>query len=135
VKLGDWLPWLVGVGVVYLHERDRKPAGTVTLVPAQGGAVPSSGASNTENAADFENFKPVTPPGYSRMKGSDVPASIMPKLRPLLAAPLGTITKLPTDGRDIVAVIEAHFHEPGGPVKPWGWHKGVSLFERKGADA
>lgn len=82
--------------------------------------------------AEFRDFKPPSLPGYVRMKSSEVPASIRPRLPPLLAGTLGTVTKLPTEGRDIAAIIEPHFHEPGGPVKPWGWHKGVSLYERKG---
>ncbi len=86
--------------------------------------------------AEFRNFQPPAAlAGYSRMTSAEVPPSILPQLRPLLAAPLGTVTKLPTDGRDIAADIEPHFHEPGGPTKPWGWHKGVSLYERKGAVA
>ncbi len=84
--------------------------------------------------AEFRN-PPPPPAGYSRMKDSEVPAAIMPRLPPLLSGALGTVTKLPTNGRDIAAVIEPHFHPTGGPVKPWGWHKGVSLYERKGAQA
>ncbi len=75
---------------------------------------------------------PPEPEGYSRMKGGDVPTSILPSLRPLLAGDFGTRTKLSVPGRDILAQIEPHYHEPGGPTKPWGWHKGVSLYERKG---
>lgn len=72
------------------------------------------------------------PDGYQQMKGSDVPAELLPKLRPLLAAPMGTVTKMPFAGRDIVGIIQPHYHPPGGPTKPWGWHKGVTLYERKG---
>lgn len=75
------------------------------------------------------------PEGYSQMKGPDVPADLLPKLRPLLAAEMGTMTKLSYPGRDILAIIQPHYHEPGGPTKPWGWHKGVTLYERKGAMA
>lgn len=31
-------------------------------------------------------------------------------------------------GRKILMVIEPHYHEPNGPVKPWGWHKGCTVF-------
>ena len=82
--------------------------------------------------AEFKNFQQPAMPGYSRMKSAEVPAAAFPLLRPLLIGPLGAVTKLPIPGRDIAAVIEPHFHPPGGPVKPWGWHKGVSLWERKG---
>lgn len=85
--------------------------------------------------AEFRSFMPPALPGYSRMKSAEVPSDVLPKLRPLLAGELGTVTKLPTAGRDIAAVIEPHYHPPGGAAKPWGWHKGVSLYERKGANA
>lgn len=82
--------------------------------------------------AEFRNFKQPSLPGYSRMKSSEVPAAAFPLLRPLLAGALGTVTKLAVPGRDIAAIIEPHYHPPGGVTKPWGWHKGVSLWERKG---
>jgi len=31
-------------------------------------------------------------------------------------------------GKPYVARIERHFHPEGGPIKPWGFHPGVSLF-------
>lgn len=31
-------------------------------------------------------------------------------------------------GVPFAVAIEEHFHEPGGPVKPWGPHKGGSIF-------
>lgn len=32
------------------------------------------------------------------------------------------------DGRGLLALTEWHFHPPGGPVKPWGWHHGITLL-------
>lgn len=32
------------------------------------------------------------------------------------------------DGKFYVARIEHHYHEPGGQARPWGWHRGISLF-------
>lgn len=85
--------------------------------------------------AEFRNFKQPSLPGYVRMRSADVPAAAFPLLRPLLANALGTVTKLAVPGRDIAAIIEPHYHPPGGATKPWGWHKGVSLWERKGQSA
>lgn len=31
-------------------------------------------------------------------------------------------------GKQYVARIERHYHEPGGPLKPWGEHPGVSVL-------
>ncbi len=124
-----WALGAAGVGAFLLLS--KRPQSAIDKVTATDGPSPF----DPTVPAEFRDFKPPTMPGYSRMRDADVPASVRPKLPPLLVSPLGTITKLPTDGRDIAAVIEAHFHEPGGPVKPWGWHKGVSLYERKGANA
>jgi hypothetical protein len=44
------------------------------------------------------------------------------------AKPLGTQVEVVVEGRRVVARIERHFHPEGGPVKPWGFHPGVSLF-------
>ena len=32
------------------------------------------------------------------------------------------------DNKDFVARIEQHYHPPGGALRPWGPHKGVSVF-------
>ena len=85
--------------------------------------------------AKFRSYKQPSLPGYARMRSADVPKEVFSQLRPLLAGELGTVTQLQVSGRDIKAVIEPHYHPPGGATKPWGYHKGVSLFERKGQEA
>lgn len=149
---GKFLLWSTVLSLPTLFFIPKKKPGFVAPGPTtddgEGGEIvtepsappepfdPDPGAAGVNTIpAEFKNFQPPPLPGYTRMTSASVPVAVMPKLRPLLAAPLGTVTKLPTDGRDIAAVIEPHFHEPGGPVKPWGWHKGVSLYERKGAVA
>ncbi|MEI9952724.1 MAG: hypothetical protein WDO74_28015 [Pseudomonadota bacterium] len=44
------------------------------------------------------------------------------------AKPVGTQVEVDVDGKHVIARIERHFHPEGGPVKPWGFHPGVSLF-------
>lgn len=41
---------------------------------------------------------------------------------------VGTEIELDLAGKSYVARIERHFHPEGGPIKPWGYHPGVSLF-------
>ena len=43
-------------------------------------------------------------------------------------APIGSEIVLEADGKSFVARFEQHFHEIGGPKKPWGFHKGVTLY-------
>jgi hypothetical protein len=42
------------------------------------------------------------------------------------ADPYGTV--IPIDA-DTAAMVEQHCHEPGGPVKPWGYHHGITLLK------
>ena len=44
------------------------------------------------------------------------------------AKPVGTQIEVDVDGKHLIARIEQHYHPEGGPVKPWGFHHGVSLF-------
>ena len=44
------------------------------------------------------------------------------------AKPVGTEITVDLEGKLVTARIERHFHPEGGPVKPWGFHPGVSLF-------
>lgn len=41
--------------------------------------------------------------------------------------PIGTTQYMTVAGKDLLLTIEPHYHEPGGPTKPWGWHKGCSV--------
>jgi len=58
----------------------------------------------------------------------DVAAKIV---RKHYAKPVGTQVEVEVDGKRVIARIERHFHPEGGPVKPWGFHPGVSLFARR----
>lgn len=44
------------------------------------------------------------------------------------ANPVGTNVDIHVAGKHFVARIERHYHPEGGPIKPWGFHPGVSLF-------
>ena len=45
-----------------------------------------------------------------------------------LDSPIGSEILLEAEGKSFVARFEQHFHEWGGPVKPWGPHKGITLY-------
>lgn len=42
--------------------------------------------------------------------------------------PLGALVPIEVDGRTYVGRVETHFHEVGGPKKPWGRHRGITLY-------
>jgi lathosterol oxidase len=43
-------------------------------------------------------------------------------------AAIGTEVPFAIEGRAYVARIDEHYHEPGGPRKPWGHHRGVTVY-------
>jgi hypothetical protein len=43
-------------------------------------------------------------------------------------APLGSEFSLEYAGERYVARIEEHYHEPGGSKRPYGHHRGVTLY-------
>jgi peptidoglycan L-alanyl-D-glutamate endopeptidase CwlK len=42
--------------------------------------------------------------------------------------PWGTQFKVVSAGNEYIARLERHYHEPGGALKPWGVHTGVSIL-------
>lgn len=79
------------------------------------------------------------PSGWRRATSAEVAA--LPELgvraNTLLNSPgfasalYGTLTPfVASDGKTYATLIEQHFHEPGGPGKPWGLHRGVTLLVR-----
>lgn len=98
----------------------------------------------TRRAAEVNLDQPVvndkvqtqTPEGFRRVKQAEVTPPLTEIAKQVLAAfgksPLGTQVPFTYQNADMMAIIEQHYHEPGGPLKPWGPHKGVSLFVRMG---
>jgi hypothetical protein len=43
-------------------------------------------------------------------------------------APVGTDIPLEVNGKSYVARFAIHYHEFGSAKKPWGYHKGVTLY-------
>jgi hypothetical protein len=72
---------------------------------------------------------PSLPADFVRATEAEVPREI--DFRPLLSYPLGTVLLFIYREQEYAAVLEVHYHPPGGAQKPWGKHKGVSLFIRK----
>jgi hypothetical protein len=40
----------------------------------------------------------------------------------------GTEIPFEVAGERYIARVERHYHPEGGPVKPWGYHPGISLL-------
>lgn len=67
-----------------------------------------------------------------RLTNAELTPELINEARRTLAAyhasPYGTEIPFEIDGVRYVGRIEEHYHPPGGPQKPWGYHPGVSLF-------
>ena len=82
----------------------------------------------------------LVPDGWRRMTSAEVTA--LPELIDeakmfrsypgFTSLPYGSLTPfVASDGKMYAIWVEQHFHEPGGPIKPWGYHHGVTLLALK----
>ncbi|HEX2877718.1 MAG TPA: hypothetical protein VHP33_40995 [Polyangiaceae bacterium] len=109
------------------------PAATSTLVTA-----PEAAPSAPVAAAASVDAERITPPrllqnrGLRRLKKAETSSAMLQAaariVRRHYAKPVGTEITVEIEGKQVTARIERHFHPEGGPVKPWGFHPGVSLF-------
>jgi hypothetical protein len=69
---------------------------------------------------------------FRRMREVEVSANARAQAKAILDAhwkePLGSEFPFTDSGKPVIARLEQHYHEPGGPARPWGYHTGVSLF-------
>ncbi len=67
-----------------------------------------------------------------RLRGDEVNAELVRHASRIVREhhhePFGTEIPFEVDGRAYVGRIERHYHPEGGPLKPWGFHPGCSLF-------
>lgn len=79
------------------------------------------------------------PPGWRRVTSAEVAA--VPDLRSYATSlrsspgfstmPYGTLAPFTaSDGNVYATWIEQHYHEPEGPIRPWGYHHGVTLLAK-----
>jgi N-acetylmuramoyl-L-alanine amidase len=73
-----------------------------------------------------------------RLRNSELMPALTAQAKRILALhhhePFGSQFRFAIDEVRYVARIEEHYHPPGGPLKPWGHHPGVSLFVETGFD-
>jgi len=73
--------------------------------------------------------------GLRRLAPSEVSVEMLAIARGIIQkhhrARPGTEVSFESGGQNYVARIERHYHPEGGPVKPWGYHPGVSLLKAR----
>ncbi len=137
---GSLKPEYRGEGGIHLNNyepmaaliRERLPSGNDSAsAPAENGFQSEEGKSHM---AENHGIRGKVPAGFGQVRGR-VPAEASAKASELLASTqFGEVTPFEASGKQYVGVKEWHYHEPGGPAKPWGWHEGVTVLERKSSD-
>lgn len=103
---------------------------------AQPGPAPEAAdASAPEPPVTYGEPKVTTPfpAGYRRLKQAEVTPALTSKAAAIRNTPgftnmqYGTVVPI---GGATAALIEQHYHEPGGSMKPWGYHHGVTLIQQ-----
>lgn len=120
-------------------------AAPATATPAVAAVSTSAVAPTTDSAeakapvavapAEAERISPprlLENRGLRRLKKAETSPAMLQAaariVRKHYAKPVGTEITVEIEGKLVTARIERHFHPEGGPVKPWGFHPGVSLF-------
>lgn len=141
MNLNRALPWIAGGGAalaaVLIFERKAKaapatpPGNPAPPVPLPIGFDPNA------FYGERQKVPLAVPSGWRRVSSGEV--SALPELRTaatsLRNSPGFTSTAYGTlapfqasNGKTYATWVEQHYHEPGGPVKPWGLHHGVTLL-------
>lgn len=94
---------------------------------SQGLDVDGKAGKNTLAKAALLGFRTLR-----RLTNSEVTPAISAQAKRIISEhhrdPYGTEIPFQADNASYVARIEEHYHPPGGALKPWGHHAGVSVF-------
>ncbi|MGE0709165.1 MAG: hypothetical protein AB7N76_19615 [Planctomycetota bacterium] len=100
------------------------PAAVEVEVPAVEAPTPAPAPQEPEAPASGRKLR--------RLRNSEVTPEITANAKRILAAhrsePFGTEVPFVAGGEQYVGRIERHYHPPGGALKPWGYHPGVSVL-------
>jgi hypothetical protein len=115
----------------------------ILLLTRRSSAAPSSPETTGFDPNVFYGEKQkialAVPSGWRRVTNAEVTAvpDLLTQATTLRSTPgftsmaYGTLTPFTaSDGKTYATWVEQHYHEPGGPVKPWGLHHGVTLLAK-----
>jgi hypothetical protein len=98
----------------------RKPNGSRVASPAGAG-----------HPLRVEDLAPAGPVAVRPLRVEELTPELLRQADEVLwryDAPIGSEVAVEVDGKAYVARFEQHYHEEGGPQRPWGYHKGVTLY-------
>jgi hypothetical protein len=92
---------------------------------------------STQFYGERQKIALAVPDGWRRVTNTEVASvpDLVTSAKALRGAPgfttmtYGTLSPfVASDGNTYATWVEQHYHEPGGSVKPWGLHHGVTLL-------
>jgi len=128
--------WLLATGGVSLALLLTQKAQAATASPS-----PVTPPPPPPSWGEVQRVALAVPAGWRRATSAEIAA--LPELlsqanarrsTPGFASmPYGTLSPFAaSNGQTYATWVEQHYHEPGGTVKPWGYHHGVTLLARAG---
>jgi hypothetical protein len=115
---------LGGGSLLKMHA--HQPARVARLMrTARAAALPAAPA---PPVVKVEDLPPVV---MRKLTPEELSPSLIKKASEVLwkfDSPIGSEIVIEDGGKSVVARFEQHFHEIGGPLKPWGFHKGITLY-------
>lgn len=93
-------------------------------------AVATKGALGAKGVRRIEDL-PAISDAVRPLRPDEVNPELVKRANELLwdeHAPVGTDIPFELNGKNYVARFAIHYHEFGGTKKPWGYHKGVTLY-------
>jgi peptidoglycan L-alanyl-D-glutamate endopeptidase CwlK len=113
---------------------DKTVAATRLFQESQGLDIDGAAGKETLAKAGGLGFRTLR-----RLTSSEVTPAISAQAKRIIREhhqdEFGTEIPFQADDQEYVGRIEEHFHPPGGPIKPWGHHPGVSVFAVVGGRA
>lgn len=91
-------------------------------------ALMAAGA--TAAAARKPRVNPPLPDGWRRMRQKEVTAehtAFAIEARRQIGE-IGKLQYSDVGGQRVAALTEWHYHDPDGPIRPHGWHRGITLL-------
>jgi hypothetical protein len=99
--------------------------------PAATAAPPATPKASSKNSK-LAFAGTINVPQRRPVVGAEMTPEIAQRARAILdensGAAFGTEVPFEIDGQSYIGRIEEHYHEPGGPKKPWGRHRGVTVY-------
>jgi hypothetical protein len=124
----------IGAGLLGLLAVKKVQAANILTSPPTTPPAPEPPSAPIRYGLDEPQISTPIPAGWRRVKSAEVTPDLRAMAVQSLASygskPYGTLIPFTSGGGQFAAMVEQHYHEPLGPVKPWGFHHGITLLTR-----